>query len=80
MAVLFITSHMHPKKSSEHTKTSHTDLIRFLRERDEDGIADLFSKMETIRHGRWYGGKGNGNTIKEVLKILNKIEGWKDEY
>ena len=58
----------------------HTGLIRFLRERDEDEIADLFSKMETIRHGRWYGGKGNGNTIKEVLKILNRIEGWKDEY
>lgn len=58
----------------------HTGLIRFLREMDEDEIADLFSKLETIRHGRWYGGKGNGDTIKEVMGILYKIEGWKDEY
>jgi len=36
--------------------------------------------LDTIRHGRWYGGKGNGDTIKEVIKILDKIEGWKDEY
>jgi len=58
----------------------HTRIIRFLRERDEDEIADLFSKLETIRHGRWYGGKGNGETIREVLEILDIIEGWKDEY
>lgn len=58
----------------------HTGLIRFLRERDENEIADLFSKLVTIRHGRWYGGKGNGDTIKEVMRILNIIEGWKDEY
>ncbi|MDP3066712.1 MAG: hypothetical protein Q8N08_08235 [Methanobacteriaceae archaeon] len=31
----------------------HTGIIRFLRERNEDEIADLFSKLETIRHGRW---------------------------
>ena len=51
----------------------HNGLIRFLRERDEDEIADLFSKLETIRHGRWYGGKGNGDTINEVMEILNII-------
>jgi hypothetical protein len=58
----------------------HNGLMRFLRERDEDKTADLFSDLETIRHGRWYGGKGNGDTIKKVLKILRIIEGWKDEY
>jgi len=58
----------------------HGGLIKFLRERDEDEIADQFAKLDTIRHGRWYGGKGNGDTIKEVIKILDKIEGWKDEY
>jgi len=36
--------------------------------------------LDTIRHGRWYGGKGNVDTIKEVIKIVDKIEGWKDEY
>lgn len=32
-----------------------------------------FGRLETIRHGRWYGGKGNGKTVSEVLKILNQI-------
>lgn len=58
----------------------HTGLIKFLRNNNEDEIADLFSNLETIRHGRWYGGKGNGNTIKKVLEILDNIEVWKDEY
>lgn len=67
------------KKFGNHTDI-HTGIIRFLRERDEDKIADLFSKLETIRHGRWYGGKGNGETIIKVMEILYTIEGWKDEY
>ena len=58
----------------------HSGLIRFLRENDEDEIANQFARLETIRHGRWYGGKGNGETIEKVLEILNTIEVWKDEY
>jgi hypothetical protein len=58
----------------------HTGLIKFLRSSNEDEIADLFSNLETIRHGRWYGGKGNGDTIRRVLEILDIIEKWKDEY
>lgn len=61
-------------------KDIHTGLLRFLREMDEDKIADAFSELETLRHGRWYGGKGNGDTIKRALMILTVIEGWKYGY
>lgn len=62
------------KKFGDH-KDIHTGLIKFLRKNDEDEIADSFSNLDTIRHGRWYGGKGNGDTIKRVLEILTVIEG-----
>lgn len=61
-------------------KDIHTGLQRFLRERDEEEIAIAFGRLETIRHGRWYGGKGNGETVSEVLKILNQIIRWANEY
>jgi hypothetical protein len=61
-------------------KNIHTGLQRFLRERDEEDTAIAFGRLETIRHGRWYGGKGNGKTVSEVLKILNQISRWANEY
>jgi len=61
-------------------KDMHAGLQRFLRERDEEEIAVAFGRLETIRHGRWYGGKGNGETVSEVLKILNQITGWAHEH
>lgn len=67
------------KKFGVH-KDIHTGLLKFLRERDEDEIADAFSELETLRHGRWYGGKGNGDTIKRALAILSFIEEWKNGY
>jgi len=57
----------------------HNQLIRFLRERGEDEIALLFSELDTLRHGRWYGGKGDGETVVKVLEILDAIRRWKDE-
>lgn len=61
-------------------KDTHTGLQRFLRERNEEEIAIAFGRLETIRHGRQYGGKGNGKTVSEVLKILNQIVRWIHEH
>jgi len=61
-------------------KDIHTRLQKFLRERNEEEMAIAFGRLDTIRHGRWYGGKGNGKTISETLKILNQIIRWADEY
>lgn len=77
--VFHYTAFSTEKKFGTH-KDIHTGLIKFLRKNDEDEIADLFSNLDTIIHGRWYGGKGNGKTIKKVLEILTVIEGWKDEH
>ncbi len=61
-------------------KDTHTGLQRFLRERNEEEIAIAFGELDTIRHGRWYGGKGNGETISKVLEILDDIKRWAHEH
>lgn len=61
-------------------KDTHVGLQRFLRENDEEEIAIAFGRLDTIRHGRWYGSKGNGKTVSETLKILNQIIWWANEY
>ncbi|MGB8312285.1 MAG: hypothetical protein WCE81_10575 [Halobacteriota archaeon] len=55
---------------------THAGLPRLLRERSDDAIADVFGGLGTIRQGRWYGGKGNGETISLVLEILDTIVRW----
>ncbi|MBI5681264.1 MAG: hypothetical protein HZC47_10250 [Methanobacterium sp.] len=57
-------------------KDIHTGLQKFLRERNEEDMAIAFGELDTIRMGRWYGGKGNGETISKVLEVLNDITRW----
>ncbi len=54
----------------------HAGLPRLLRKMNENEIADMFERLDTIRHGRWYGGKGNGETLFEVPGMLERIVGW----
>lgn len=61
-------------------KDIHTGLPRFLRERDEEKMAIAFGTLDTIRMGRWYGGKGNGETISKVIEILDDITRWAHEH
>jgi len=63
------------KKYGRHLNT-HVGLCRELRELGEDRIAEIFEKMDTFRHGRWYGGKGNGDISNECKKIIGEIEEW----
>jgi len=62
-------------KHNEHLDT-HVGLPKCLRNMDEDEIASLFEHLDTLRHGRWYGGRGNGDVVKECTKIIDKIEKW----
>ena len=57
-------------------KDTHVGLPHLLRENDVDSIAILFEKLDTLRHGRWYGGKGNGEVLDEALLIVKQIEEW----
>lgn len=54
----------------------HAGLSRLLSSMGDDAIADLFRELDVIRHGRWYGGKGNGATISRILEIVDTIVQW----
>jgi len=55
---------------------THVGLPHLLREHGEDEIAKVFERLDFLRHGRWYGGKGNGDVVLECLEIIEKVEGW----
>ncbi len=55
---------------------SHVGLAKFLIENGEDQISEWFINLNIFRQGRWYGGKGNGEIVKECLKIIKEIEEW----
>lgn len=55
---------------------THAGMIRLLREQGYGEIADLFGELDTLRMGRWYGGKGNGQVIARCQTILAQIHEW----
>ena len=63
------------KKHGTH-KDTHVGMAAQLREYGEDNIAIAFERIDTFRHGRWYGSKGNGEIVNECLKIVEEIERW----
>ena len=62
-------------KFGRHIDT-HAGVSRLLRENGAQEIATAFEQLGTIRQGRFYGGKGNGETVKRVLEIIETIRGW----
>ncbi len=44
-------------------KDTHVGLSNFLKQRQQDQIADLFNQLDRYRAGRWYGGQTNGKVI-----------------
>ena len=62
------------QKLGSHLET-HKGLIKFLRENDLVELSNFFQQLDELRLGRWYGGKGNGETSKIALDILKKIKG-----
>lgn len=66
------------RKFGEHRDT-HYGTPALLRKYKQDEIATLFEQLDTLRHGRWYGGKGDGEVMKKALKITKQIEEWVKE-
>lgn len=66
-------------KYEEHLDT-HTGLPKFLPSKGENKIAELFETLVTLRQGRWYGGKGNGDVVKECIRIIGEMEKWAGIY
>ena len=55
---------------------AHAGVSRLLRENGAQEIANAFEQLGTLRQGRFYGGKGNGPTVKKALEIIELIRGW----
>lgn len=55
---------------------THAGMARLLREYGYLDIANLFGRLDGLRVGRWYGGKGNGEVIAECQNILAQIRQW----
>lgn len=62
-------------KFNTHTDT-HAGLPRLLSDQGAEPVADAFRELDTIRHGGWYGGKGNGATVKRAISCLEVIIQW----
>ena len=62
-------------KHGEH-RDAHHGIPALLRGKNEDSIAILFERLDSLRHGRWYGGKGDGEVVKETMKIVEQVERW----
>lgn len=54
----------------------HEGVPTILRRFGHSEIAKIFERLDTIRHGRFYGGKGNSETIGEILHLLDRIKEW----
>ena len=57
-------------------RDTHVGLPHLLRQHAEDQIALAFERLDQLRAGRWYGGKGNGEVVKECLKLVTQVEQW----
>jgi len=62
-------------KHNQHLDT-HVGLPKLLRELGEIEVAKDFERLDTLRQGRWYGTKGNGEVVGECLAIIESIEEW----
>lgn len=60
-------------KYHRHNDT-HTKIIGFLNDLEENEMGALFSELSILRVGRWYGSKKNGDSAKQSLKILERIK------
>jgi len=77
-AALHLIAYALQTRHGTHPDT-HAGMARLLRERGYIDIANLFGKLDGLRMGRWYGGKGNGEVIEECRNILTQIRKWATE-
>ena len=57
-------------------KDTHVGLPRLLRQHSEGQVATAFERLDQLRAGRWYGGRGNGKVVEECLTLVELIERW----
>ncbi len=74
-AIHHYIAHGLEKRGIAHTD-KHAGVSRLLREKNYEEVANLFTKMDSLRHGRVYGSKGNGETVKLAFEILDEVKKW----
>lgn len=47
-----------------------------LRRFKEIEIAEIFENLDSLRAGRWYGSKGNGDVVKKCIQYIEKVKKW----
>jgi hypothetical protein len=57
-------------------RENHQGLSQWLRARGHPRQADLWTELESVRNGRWYGRQGNGNTARHIDELVGEIEAW----
>lgn len=65
------------RKFGHHVDT-HVGVPRLLREHGATEIANAFDMLGSLRQGRFYGGKGDGPTVRKTLEIIDTIRKWVD--
>jgi hypothetical protein len=60
-------------KYNDHTDI-HAGLEKYLRNLGETNLERMFSELNHLRMGRWYGGKKNGESAKRAFEIMNAIK------
>jgi len=68
-------SHGLERRLGRHIDT-HEGMSRLLRRNDFNEIAVAFDRLDVIRHGQWYGRKGNGDVAKEASDLVSRIRRW----
>lgn len=63
------------ERHGEHPE-KHQQIPGFLRKNKEEKISLAFESIDSIRAGRFYGRKGNGEMVKQALENLEVIKKW----
>jgi len=71
-ALQYIAFYCHNKHGTH--MDIHSNLPRFLMTKGEDELSSLSNDLTTLRMGRWYGGKTNGESVKQAMKTLARIK------
>ncbi len=73
--VQHLLAHGCEKNFGEHLNT-HVGLTKFLVNKGAPEMAELFRRLDEFRAGRWYGGQGNGDIVKECLRSIEEVKTW----
>jgi len=65
------TDHKHGKH-----KENHEGLVRFLRDVGEPVMADLWTALEGIRRGGFYGHRNDLNNVLEAQRLWQDVRTW----